>query len=662
MSLVNFSSPAPMEAAAAELRLSQRVALFLTSPPAAAIVLTLLALLVYANSFPGAFILDDIQIVRNSSLLSRVDLLTIFRSDYWHGVASSGLYRPLTVLTLAINRWICGDAVWGYHLVNVLLHAAVTVLLWSMLRRWDFSAVTAFWSAALFAVHPLHTEVVDVVVGRSELLVALLLLLAFAAARRSDVRGAAFTVGFFFCALLAKENAIVFVALLPIFDAFRSQRWQVWNDRWRLYAGVALVAGFWLILRKVAIISTLLPPEMSSIDTPLFFATGFERLLTGLVLQLLYLWKLFCPVNLQIFYNQTELPPIIGPYSLAGVLVGVVATTMIALLVLGWHRHSAPAFFAVLFFVSFLPTSNMILPIGVTFAERLSYFPSIWFCCAVACCCELGPRWRCSGKVWGTLALYLCFLGTLTLLRNGTFASEVDLYRAEIKENPEDIKGWINYAESLATAGAYPEADAAYERLFQINDGFVNGLRSRAIYYALTGRFAEARSSADAALAAGTKTGQVKTTYLMSELSAIYLLSGDPARALELYDAGVALRRGSSDKLELRGRILTALGRDEEAVETFSRSQELDGDSEALYGYALSLFRTGRLIEAQRHLEKSLQLVEHGEGWNLLAAILAQQGENRQAIEVLTRAVALEPENQHYQDNLRHLQGLPNKP
>ena len=72
--------------------------------------LCLVVSLVYANSFPGAFIFDDIHIVQNNALVKNLDLATIFRSDYWHGIDNTGLYRPLTILSLAVNRLVLGES------------------------------------------------------------------------------------------------------------------------------------------------------------------------------------------------------------------------------------------------------------------------------------------------------------------------------------------------------------------------------------------------------------------------------------------------------------------------------------------------------------------------------------------------------------------------
>src|SRR5262249_58913717 len=107
-----------------------------------------------------------------------------------------------------------GVAPFGYHLVNFALHAAVCVVLALVLARITGDATLALLAAFLFAAHPVHTEAVASVVGRAELLAALLGLLAWwiVLARRSVLARAAAAL-VLLAAVLAKENAITIVAV-----------------------------------------------------------------------------------------------------------------------------------------------------------------------------------------------------------------------------------------------------------------------------------------------------------------------------------------------------------------------------------------------------------------------------------------------------------------
>ena len=153
----------------------------------ASVVVSCASVLCYFNSCKGDFVFDDSEaIVGNKDLKPDIPLGKLFLHDFWGTNISSNTshksYRPLTILTFRFNYWLAGGLKpWGFHLLNVMLHAAVSVLclrLFSILvsgrnkitfyydnatKRTQFSAPKAsFVCALLFAVHPIHTESVSI--------------------------------------------------------------------------------------------------------------------------------------------------------------------------------------------------------------------------------------------------------------------------------------------------------------------------------------------------------------------------------------------------------------------------------------------------------------------------------------------------------------------
>ena len=156
----------------------------------ASVVVFFVSIICYWNSCKGGFVFDDSEaIVGNKDLRAEVPLGELFFHDFWGGNMSSNTshksYRPLTILTFRVNYWLAGGLEpWGFHVVNVLLHAVVSVLslkLFSVLvsgkdrntsNLYDnsgkglgiqFAAPKAsLLCALLFAVHPIHTESVRI--------------------------------------------------------------------------------------------------------------------------------------------------------------------------------------------------------------------------------------------------------------------------------------------------------------------------------------------------------------------------------------------------------------------------------------------------------------------------------------------------------------------
>ncbi|TLM65413.1 MAG: tetratricopeptide repeat protein [Deltaproteobacteria bacterium] len=615
-----------------------------------------LAFLAYANSFPGAFILDDLHIAKHNPLFEQFDLITLLRADYWYGIENSGLYRPLTVLTLYLNRLLLGPGPAGFHLVNVALHVAVTVLLWRLLRAWEMPTGGAVVAALLFAVHPLHAAVVNVVVGRSELLVALFLLLGLLAAHRDGPRAMALTALCFLMALLSKEHAIVLVGLLPLRDAFHAGTLRVWGRRWPLYAVLLGIAVGWLVWREVGLVNPLPPSRVTAAANPLIALEPLARILTALQLQGLYLWKMLSGVDLQESYAAADLPATVDSFlSLRGLLVATTAGLVLALCAWGWCRRNLLAFFAILYLVSFAPTANVVLPIGVHFAERLAYLPSVWYCAAVGAGCALliePSRWR-----RGMMAIAVCYalwLGGMLLLRNREYADEVTLWGAEVQNNPRDYLGWQNLAESYANARRPAEADAAYLRMLSLAPDYPGGLRSRTFFLLRAGRYGEALQAASHAYAIAQRSNDPADLAIDAlDMAEAHLALGNHATALAFLD-GILLpqMRGHARYLELRGKALANLGRDAEAVEEFSRvTIDLVG-SDLRYYHGQSLFRLGRVTEARQQLEIAVKAKSDGATWNLLGVVCAQLRDLPAAVAAFDMAVELEPANGYYRENL----------
>lgn len=148
------------------------------------IILALVAALAYANAWPNVLIWDD-GVFLVGDRLSGVnfdDIRSFFTQDVWATVgASSGLYRPLLLLSVALDIWIFGEWMAGFHLVNIALHVLVTLVVFGFVRSLllsvgdlpGISRNAALLAALVFAVHPIHTEVVNSVFNRSEMLVSL---------------------------------------------------------------------------------------------------------------------------------------------------------------------------------------------------------------------------------------------------------------------------------------------------------------------------------------------------------------------------------------------------------------------------------------------------------------------------------------------------------
>src|SRR6185436_17495008 len=186
--------------------------------------LTAVVLLAYGGTLRNGFTFDDHAIIVQNSLIKRMEYRpTLLTSDYWAGVRDpgaaptihAGLYRPLVLLSFAVNHAAAGLSPWSYHLINVLLHLGVTWLLYAVARQLEFSLQAALAAALLFALHPIHAEAVAGVVGRAELLMSAGVLAGLLWGMQGRLW---LSLAAFFLALLSKEQAVMLPALLLLYE------------------------------------------------------------------------------------------------------------------------------------------------------------------------------------------------------------------------------------------------------------------------------------------------------------------------------------------------------------------------------------------------------------------------------------------------------------
>lgn len=423
------------------------------------------AALVYALALTNGYAGDDLVAVRdNPAAHSAGAALSAWFEPYWPGEWQwAGLYRPLTILTYGIDWSISGGAAWWLHLVNVVLHAAVTGLVVAVLTPW-LAPVGALVAGVLFALHPVHVEAVANVVGRAELLVALALLGALLAARRyrradSTARRRLWLTAVLVlvvAALFSKEHGVIAIALLAV-DHLLDRRGAA--DRMVvLYAGVSGVTLGWLYLwRHVA--GTFVA---AGAHAALSGLTWLERLATMGPLYLDVVRLLVWPMRLLSDYAPQTVP-VRTAFGWIAILGLAVAVAVLALGVLTVRRMPAIAFGILIAALSYAPTSNIVFISGVMLAERNLYL-AVLAPAAVAgwLAATAGNRreWRAAlvGLV-GILAAY----AYRTVDRIPVWQDSLTLVLEERVAQPENYHNHVLMSEFFASRG--DTARALAERL-----------------------------------------------------------------------------------------------------------------------------------------------------------------------------------------------------
>jgi hypothetical protein len=596
---------------------------FRLNPVWVALALCLLTLLAWSNSFSAGFALDNRGLILEDTRIrdaSSENLALIFQHTYWWPYGESGLYRPLTTLSYLFNYAILGNGTSpaGYHWINFLLHAANVLLVYILAIRFAGPGGRAAWIAALWAVHPILTESVTNIVGRADLLAGFALLGGFlvylkstesAAPRRAAwlvLLAMITTVGVF-----SKESAVTILGVIVLYELL----W--WPERRQarglLLGAVAILIPIQLMLyQRAAVLFSSQPTNFPFYDNPITGAPWLLGRLTALYVMGKYLALLVWPASLSCDYSWNQIPTGIPA-----------AAAWFALFPI--RRHRTAIFLAGAAFLVFLPTSNLLFPIGTIMAERFLYLPSIAFAAALvtAAYAYLPPR-----IVPVVLGLIVAAYTARTFVRNRDWQSDLTLATATIEVSPASYKSHLMLANSLFDADpgrasidrVLAEGEKSLAILAPISPERNNAgaIRRVAMWYLAKADLAGQPEGAPACRRAVELLQRCRTMVLAQSeaarrrpgfdprtdplaaapaeidrlISAAYLKLGDTSRALDLSSGTLEVDPGNPEVYRQYAQSLIATGRVQQALAVLMEGVLLTMDS-GLRENVVQLYQAG---------------------------------------------------------------------
>ena len=441
------------------------------------LLVAIAAVAVYGHTVGHGFVFDDgPEVVDNELIRSLRSVPRVFLNPAWKGAGDDNpIYRPLTTATYALNHAAGGLSPWGYHAVNVLLHAAVSLLVLSLGRALGLSPLASGLAAALFAVHPVHAEVVANVAGRKDALVSVFVIGAVLTHARAVRRGGlarALAPASLAAALFSKETGLAALVLLPAFDLTAGREHWVRQRRRALglYAAYAALAAAYLAARWSAV-GSLVVPTIPFHENPLAHAPVPERMLTAVAVLGRGLWLLLAPGTLSPDYSYRAIAPVTAPWD-PRFLASVAGLGAVALLALRLASSRRVATYLLLWYAAtVLPGSNLLVPIGTIFAERLLYLPSVAFCLGAGALAGRLLQGRAAPALRVAVPVALVALAARTIDYASVWADEVALFEAGVRAQPDSSKLHGLLGASLVERGRSAEAVPELERALQILEG-----------------------------------------------------------------------------------------------------------------------------------------------------------------------------------------------
>jgi protein O-mannosyl-transferase len=560
-------------------------------------ILLALSILPYWNALNAGFTLDDLPNIReNTAVTMGIDPTEILATPM---PLLAYLYRPLTVLSFAINEVLTPGNATAFHAVNVLLHAGVTILVfWLAVRLFDER--TAMIAAALFAIHPIHTEAVTSIVGRAELLAALFGLLAVLSAGPMDATTNpwckrawhALSVLCFSFAVFSKESAVTILPLVMLYRVTRRED-PLFAGMWREvrtldWMPYLLCFGVFVLLRFLVVGTAGGIPvdKLTPLDNVLAFVPTLPRIKSALGVLWDYFGLLNVPLVLSADYSFNQVPIIeswLSPRCVAGLLLLCAAT----LATLCSHRPSL-RFTVALPFVALLLTANLLFPIGTVKAERLLYLPSVGWVLLVA----LGfdrllriPRYRSIGTV--ALVAVVAAFSARTWLRNDDWSNNETLFESMARTAPHSAKARYNFGVALQDKGALAAAVAEYREALAIASWTEGAAFGIGVSSEKSGQTAEAIQWYRQALDIAPDYDEAHTN-----LCHVLFDSGQFAAAATACRTGLRHNPADANLLKGLGASLVALGDTDKGLELLRRSLALNTRDHELQIYVARLERT----------------------------------------------------------------------
>jgi protein O-mannosyl-transferase len=582
------------------------------------LILFLVAVLPYTNTLLGGFVYDDsTQVLDNPYVRSFRYLPQIFTKSVWSfkGYASN-YYRPIMTLGYLLLYKAFGLAPYGFHLANVLLHTAVVLVLFFLTLRMFRRATLAFAAAAVFALHPIHTEAVAWIAAITELELAFFFILTFwlflevarSGGKRSELMHVAMAASFGI-ALLAKEQALTLPFLATVYEHFyRADRGETTRAQKFSRYGVFWLLAIAYILLRIRFLGDFAPHVFSR------NLTAYPTILSAIALVGQYLWKLVWPVHLCAFYVFNPSVSLLDPRVLFGIGGLMLCATLFAIL---WKQARTASFGVFWLLATLAPVLNHHWMGLNVFTERYLYLPSVGFCWLIACGFERLWVIACSRAVWHralatALAIPLILGAWRIVTRNRDWQDNFVFYTRTLEASPNahslrnnlggvyrkqgdweaaerewrrvqaldtnDIECLNNLAGLSIEQGQYAEARELLQRAIQLNPGLATSHLNLGLVYMQTDRLDQAELQLRAAVALTPSNGLG-----YANLGALYWRKGDLSHADGAFKRALSFSPYDSRVRCKLAEFYAAEGRNAEAIEEYQAVLADDpGNAEAL--------------------------------------------------------------------------------
>jgi tetratricopeptide (TPR) repeat protein len=573
-------------------------------------LLILISLVCYGNTLLNGFVYDDDQqILQNPYVKSWHYLPQIFGTTVWSFIGQAGTtnyYRPLMTLSFLVLWQVFGQLPFGFHFFSILLNALIVFLVFETGRRLFDDRRIAWISALIFAVHPIHTEVVAWIAALPDLeatFFILLALLLLATPGKMNWKRSLGVQASYLLALLCKEPALMFGALAIVFlHSVRIDRksmpttQKILEDLAFCFIGLCYLGLRIVLFGKVA--PVLQHPNLS----------WSQAILSGFSLIYDYARLLVWPAHLSAFHVFHPSTSLGDPHVLAGGAISALAIAAMLFL----HRKAPPAAFAILWMgVTLGPVLNARWMAANVLTERYLYLPSVGFCWLAGwgavqvwdALARLNSPLRGLRIAFATLLAAVAVLGLAkTILRNTDWRNDLTLYTRTLETDPEAHVIRSNLGGVYFDFGQPERAGREWEIALAGKPDNVVTMNALGILYMQQGKYAQARAMFQRAIAAKPLWGTAHYNYGL-----LLQKTGETDRALQEFKSAAQLSPLDATARRRYGEALLATGNLGEAEVQFKSSLDLEPSLEALQGLTQVYLQMEKYDQAEIQLRRTVK-------------------------------------------------------
>ncbi len=414
---------------------------FLLNPKHYRWIILLAAALVYLNTLPNGLSFDDNYVITPTTLKGISAIPEILTTKYIEADFAEFGYRPVVLISFAIQHSIFGQNVFWGHLINLLLYLGGLYLWWMFLSRLEINRHLVFISLLLFALHPVHTEVVaslknrDILINQIFALSSGLFFLKFLEQRKwlfliFSILGVAVV-------FITKTTGLIYFVILGLFLFNKAMHYK--KEMALLLGSSAIV----MLLIRIAKKSYFPKNENIAyfITHPLdhVYTSVIERIPVGILCIINYLKLLIWPTNLKLYYGYNTIP-LISWNHVISIPIAVIFFSSILIIIFCWFRSKSKLKWKMAFglWLGLFVYSNIIRTGPGIIAERFIFEISIFYCFLLG-----GLIFWAVKKVhhfkWLALSI-LIFYSALTVLRNNDWSSLEGLLIADMPKLENSAK------------------------------------------------------------------------------------------------------------------------------------------------------------------------------------------------------------------------------